>query len=166
MQIKNQKVYDRAESFEPCSGWKATAGALDCFPYGPKQVMTVALLLVKYCLLGGATRIVSPSLEMCTRGVAGCVEPECSDAITLVLLRPGDWGLGSPAVTTSVNIGSTRGSAEGVAWYDSCFLTAAISTEGLELAKHAGVSWGLFLRLGWILLVKVTVEWLRTLHCL
>jgi hypothetical protein len=39
--------------------------------------------------LGGATAV-SPSPEMCTRGLAGSVEPECSDAATLVLLRPKD----------------------------------------------------------------------------
>jgi hypothetical protein len=87
MQIKNQKVDDGAESSELCSGWKA-AGALD-FLCGPKQVMAAALLLVKYCLLGGATTV-SPSPEMCTRGLAGSVKPECLDAATLVLLWPKD----------------------------------------------------------------------------
>jgi len=78
-------VDDEAELSELCSGWKATAGALD-FPCGPKQVMAITLLLVKYCLLGGATTAVSPSSEIFTRGVVGSVEPKFSGVATLDLL--------------------------------------------------------------------------------
>lgn len=90
------------------------------------KVVAVALLLVKYCLLGGTTTITSPSSEMwTTRGVAGCLEPQCLDSTTLVLLRLGDLVLSSPIVTASVNIGSTRGSARGTARYGSYFSTTA-----------------------------------------
>ena len=65
-----------------------------------------------------------------------------------------------------MNIESTRGSVEGPARYGSCFSTAAVSVEALEVAEHAGVSWGLVLCLGLIPLVQVIVECHKTLHCL
>jgi hypothetical protein len=48
--------------------------------------MAITLLLVKYCLLGRATTIVSPSSEIFTRGVVGSVEPKFSGVATLDLL--------------------------------------------------------------------------------
>ena len=72
---------DGAESSELCSDWKSTTGVL-AFLCDPKQGMAAALLLVRYCLVGGATVAVAPTSEG--------VEPESSDAAALDLLRPGD----------------------------------------------------------------------------
>ena len=72
---------DGAESSELCNDWKSTTGVL-AFLCDPKQGMAAALLLVRYCLVGGATVAVAPTSEG--------VEPESSDAAALDLLRPGD----------------------------------------------------------------------------
>jgi hypothetical protein len=76
---------DGAESSKLCSDWKSTAGALD-FLCDPKQGIAVDLLLVRYCLVGGATAAIAPASEWCIGGV----EPECSDVAVLDVLRPGD----------------------------------------------------------------------------
>ena len=69
---------DGAESFELCSDWKSTAGALD-FLCNPKQGMAAALLLVRYCLMEGATTAVTPASEWCIGGL----ELERSDVVAL-----------------------------------------------------------------------------------
>jgi hypothetical protein len=61
-ETNHQKVDDGAESSEICSDWKSIVGALD-FLCDPKQGIAVALFLVRYYLVGGATAAVALASE-------------------------------------------------------------------------------------------------------
>lgn len=71
-----------AMSLELLRGLETTAGVL---------AVAAALLLVKYCLLGGSTVGGSPSSESCTTfGVVDCLDQRGTVTVVLDSLRSGD----------------------------------------------------------------------------
>jgi len=133
------------------------------FPDRPE--VAVALLLVKYCLLGGSSAVVLSSTDTTGGEPEGWSPRGLEGVVNLAGLRSEIFARSSPPTAASTDVGSNSGSPWGSS-RRGCFSTASVSAEGLEHPKRVGVSWACFFRLWLELLAQEEVLCPKVLHCL